>query len=376
MAENADGQEKSESPTDKKLADARKKGQLPRSKELGTLLIMMLSAAWFMYLGPQMIDDFVKTTTGGLSFDRDHAFDMKKASDLIFAQLVAALWMIVPFMIAMLTMAILSNILVGGWLFSTEVMAPKLSKLNPIAGIKRMFSVKALIELLKALLKFVLMSVIAILFIYSTLHELRLLGTVEVAQGMANAGDLLVQAFLVMTLGLIVIAVIDAPYQLWHHAEDMKMTMQEVKDEYKQTEGSPEIKGRIRRMQREMAQRRMMQDVPNADVIITNPEHYAVALQYDATGGDTAPKVVAMGIDFLAAQIRTIAAEHKIQIVRSPALARALYYNSEVGEVIPRTLFTSVAQILAMVYQLRDKKIAKLDDFSGIEVPADLKQSP
>ncbi len=376
MAENADGQEKSESPTDKKLADARKKGQLPRSKELGTLLIMLLSAAWFVFLGPQMIDDFVKTTTGGLSFDRDHAFDIKKASDLVFAQLKAALWMVFPFMIAMLMMAVLSNILVGGWLFSTEVMAPKLSKLNPIAGIKRMFSVKALIELLKALLKFVLMSVIAILFIYSTLYELRLLGTVEVAEGMANAGDLLVQAFLVMTLGLIVIAVIDAPYQLWHHAEDMKMTLQEVKDEYKQTEGSPEIKGRIRRMQREMAQRRMMQDVPNADVIITNPEHYAVALQYDATGGDTAPKVVAMGIDFLAAQIRSIATEHKIQIVRSPALARALYYNSEIGEVIPRTLFTSVAQILAMVYQLRDKKISKLDDFSDLPVPADLKQSP
>jgi flagellar biosynthetic protein FlhB len=376
MAENADGQEKSESPTDKKLADARKKGQLPRSKELGTLLIMLLSAAWFVFLGPQMIDDFVKTTTGGLSFDRDHAFDIKKASDLVFAQLKAALWMVFPFMIAMLMMAVLSNILVGGWLFSTEVMAPKLSKLNPIAGIKRMFSVKALIELLKALLKFVLMSVIAILFIYSTLYELRLLGTVEVAEGMANAGDLLVQAFLVMTLGLIVIAVIDAPYQLWHHAEDMKMTLQEVKDEYKQTEGSPEIKGRIRRMQREMAQRRMMQDVPNADVIITNPEHYAVALQYDATGGDTAPKVVAMGIDFLAAQIRSIATEHKIQIVRSPALARALYYNSEIGEVIPRTLFTSVAQILAMVYQLRDKKISKLDDFSNLPVPADLKQSP
>jgi flagellar biosynthetic protein FlhB len=376
MAENADGQEKTESPSDKKLADARKKGQVPRSKELGTLLIMLLSAAWFVFLGPQMIDDFVKTTTGGLSFDRDHAFDIKKASDLVFAQLKAALWMVFPFMIAMLMMAVLSNILVGGWLFSTEVMAPKLSKLNPIAGIKRMFSLKALVELLKALLKFVLMSVIAILFIYSTLYELRLLGTVEVAEGMANAGDLLIQAFLVMTLGLIVIALIDAPYQLWSNAEEMKMTMQEVKDEYKQTEGSPEIKGRIRRMQREMAQRRMMQDVPNADVIITNPEHYAVALQYDATGGDTAPKVVAMGIDFLAAQIRSIATEHKIQIVRSPALARALYYNSEIGEVIPRTLFTSVAQILAMVYQLRDKKISKLDDFSDLPVPADLKQSP
>jgi flagellar biosynthetic protein FlhB len=376
MAENADGQEKSESPTDKKLSDARKKGQVPRSKELGTLLIMLLSAMWFLWLGPDMINDFVKTTTGGLSFDRDHAFDMKKASDLVFAQLKSALWMVMPFMIAMLMMAVLSNILVGGWLFSTEVMAPKLSKLNPIAGIKRMFSLKALVELLKALLKFVLMSVIAVLFIYSTLYELRLLGTVEVMVGMSNAGDLLVEAFLVMTLGLIVIAVIDAPYQLWHNAEEMKMTMQEVKDEYKQTEGSPEIKGRIRRMQREMAQRRMMQDVPNADVIITNPEHYAVALQYDATGGDTAPKVVAMGIDFLAAQIRSIAVENKIQIVRSPALARALYYNSEIGEVIPRTLFTSVAQILAMVYQLRAKKISKLDDFSNLPVPADLKQSP
>ncbi len=376
MAENADGQEKSESPTDKKLADARKKGQVPRSKELGTLLIMLLSAMWFLWLGPDMINDFVKTTTGGLSFDRDHAFDMKKASDLVFAQLKSALWMVMPFMIAMLMMAVLSNILVGGWLFSTEVMAPKLSKLNPIAGIKRMFSLKALVELLKALLKFVLMSVIAVLFIYSTLYELRLLGTVEVMVGMSNAGDLLVEAFLVMTLGLIVIAVIDAPYQLWHNAEEMKMTMQEVKDEYKQTEGSPEIKGRIRRMQREMAQRRMMQDVPNADVIITNPEHYAVALQYDATGGDTAPKVVAMGIDFLAAQIRSIAVENNIQIVRSPALARALYYNSEIGEVIPRTLFTSVAQILAMVYQLRAKKISKLDDFSNLPVPADLKQSP
>jgi flagellar biosynthetic protein FlhB len=376
MAENADGQEKSESPSDKKLADARKKGQVPRSKELGTLLIMLLSAAWFMFLGPQMIDDFVKATTGGLSFDRDHAFDIKKASDLIFAQLTAALWMVMPFMVAMLMMAVLSNILVGGWLFSTEVMIPKFSKLNPIAGIKRMFSVKALIELVKALLKFVLMSVIAILFIYSTLYELRLLGTVEVMLGMANAGDLLVQAFLVMTLGLIVIALIDAPYQLWHHAEDMKMTQQEVKDEYKQTEGSPEIKGRIRRMQREMAQRRMMQDVPNADVIITNPEHYAIALQYDAEGGDSAPKVLAMGIDFMAAQIRTIAQEHKIQVVRSPALARALYYNSEVGQVIPRALFTSVAQILAMVYQLRDKKISKLPDFANIPVSPDLKQSP
>jgi flagellar biosynthetic protein FlhB len=279
-------------------------------------------------------------------------------------------------MIAMLMMAVLSNILVGGWLFSTEVMSPKFSKLNPISGIKRMFSLKALVELLKALLKFVLMSAIAILFLYSTLNELRLLGTVEVVEGMTNAGSLLVQAFLVMSLGLVVIALIDAPYQLWSNAEEMKMTLQEIKDEYKQTEGSPEIKGRIRRMQREMAQRRMMQDVPSADVIITNPEHYAVALQYDATTGDTAPKVLAMGIDFIAAQIRVIAQQNNIQIVRSPALARALYYNSEVGQVIPRSLFTAVAQILATVYQLREKKTSTMPDFSNIAIPDDLKQAP
>jgi flagellar biosynthetic protein FlhB len=192
---------------------------------------------------------------------------------------------------------------------------------------------------------------------------------------MTSAGSLLVKAFLVMSLGLIVIALIDAPYQLWSNAEEMKMTLQEVKEEYKQQEGSPEIKGRIRRMQREMSQRRMMKDVPTADVIITNPEHYAIALKYDINNMQ-APEVVAMGVDFMAAQIRTIAAEHKIQVVRSPALARALYYNSEIGQVIPRTLFTAVAQILAMVYQLRDKKISQLEDFSNLPVPADLKQSP
>jgi flagellar biosynthetic protein FlhB len=375
MAENADGQEKTESPSGKKLEDARKKGQVPRSKELGTVLIMVLAGIWFMWLGPGMMEDFVKSTTAGLSFDRDHAVDLKKASDLVFAQMRTALMLVAPFMIAMLMMAVMSNILVGGWLFSTEVMAPKLSKLNPVSGIKRMFSLKALVELLKALLKFVLMSVIAILFIYSTLYELRLLGTVEVIAGMTSAGSLLVKAFLVMSLGLIVIALIDAPYQLWSNAEEMKMTLQEVKEEYKQQEGSPEIKGRIRRMQREMSQRRMMKDVPTADVIITNPEHYAIALKYDINNMQ-APEVVAMGVDFMAAQIRTIAAEHKIQVVRSPALARALYYNSEIGQVIPRTLFTAVAQILAMVYQLRDKKISQLEDFSNLPVPADLKQSP
>ncbi|OYX07399.1 MAG: flagellar biosynthesis protein FlhB [Thiotrichales bacterium 32-46-8] len=375
MAENADGQEKSEEPTSKKLEDARKKGQVARSKELATMLIMMIASLWLLWLGPQMMVDFERMMIIGFSLERDHAFDMKRAADLIFAQFEAALWLIFPFVMGMMVMAIVANILVGGWLFSTEVMAPKFSKLNPIAGIKRMFSLHALVELIKALLKFFLMAVLAILFIYSTLREVYHLGLIEVEPGLASAGEILAMALVVMSLGLIVIAVIDVPYMIWKHNEDMKMTLQEVKDEFKQTEGNPEIKGRIRRMQQEMAMRRMMQDVPTADVIITNPEHYAVALKYDGEKMN-APVVLAMGMDFMAAQIRTIATQNNVEIVRSPALARALYYNSEIGQVIPRQLFVAVAQILAMVFQLKERKINQLPDFDDVVVPTELKQSP
>lgn len=374
MAENQDGSEKTEAPSDKKLREAREKGQLPRSKELGTLLMTLIAAIWFVWMGPGMIDDMARLMTGGLQFDRDHAFDVKKTADLMWAQLAGALWFITPFLIVMTIVAVISNILVGGWLFSPQVLAPKFSKLNPIAGIGRMFSLNALMELTKALLKFVLMSVIAILFVYSVLHELRALGLVEANQGLALSGEELVYSFLIMSLGLIVVAMIDAPFQLWKHAEEMKMTLQEVKEEYKQTEGSPEIKGRIRRMQREMAMRRMMQDVPKADVIITNPEHYAVALQYDPTM--SAPLVLASGIDFNAAQIRTIAQKHNINIVRSPALARALYYNADIGQTIPVSLFQAVAQIFMMLFQLRDKQRSDLPDFSELSVPTELKQNP
>lgn len=375
MAENADGQEKSEEPTSKKLEDARKKGQVARSKELATMLIMIIASLWLYWLGPQMMVDFERMMIIGFSLERDHAFDMKRAADLIFAQFEAALWLIFPFIMGMMVMAIVANILVGGWLFSAEVMAPKFSKLNPIAGIKRMFSLHALVELIKALLKFFLMAVLAVLFIYSTLREVYHLGLIEVEPGLASAGEILAMALVVMSLGLIVIAAIDVPYMIWKHNEDMKMTLQEVKDEFKQTEGNPEIKGRIRRMQQEMAMRRMMQDVPTADVIITNPEHYAVALKYDGEKMN-APVVLAMGMDFMAAQIRTIATQNNVEIVRSPALARALYYNSEVGQVIPRQLFVAVAQILAMVFQLKERKINQLPDFDDVVVPSELKQTP
>jgi len=375
MAENADGQEKSEQPTSKKLEDSRNKGQVARSKELATMLIMIVASVWLLWLGPQMMVDFERMMTMGFSLERDHAFDMKRAGDIIFAQFEAALWLLLPFLSVMTVMAIVANIIIGGWLFSGEVMVPKFSKLNPIEGIKRMFSLHALVELVKALLKFALMSVLAVLFIYSTLREVYHLGLIDVEPGLASAGEILAMALVVISLGLIVIAVIDVPYMLWKHNEDMKMTLQEVKDEFKQSEGNPEIKGRIRRMQQEIAMRRMMQDVPTADVIITNPEHYAVALKYDSEKMN-APVVLAMGMDFMAAQIRSIASQNRIEMVRSPALARALYYNSQPGQVIPRQLFTAVAQILAMVFQLRERKISQLPTFDDLVVPDDLKQTP
>lgn len=375
MAENEDGQEKTEDPSEKRLRESREKGQVPRSKELGTLLMMLISALWLLWLGAGMIESFEVMLKGGLTLDRDHAFDMKKAGELIFAQVEAGLWLIIPFLLAMGVVAVIANILVGGWNFSTQVWVPKFDKLDPIKGIGRMVSMNALVELVKALLKFLMLTVVAVLFVYSVLHELMLLGREASEPGLAHAGTLLVQAFLVMTLGLIVIALIDAPYQLWHHNEQMKMTQQEVKEEFKQTEGNPEIKGRIRRMQREMAMRRMMQDVPKADVIITNPEHYAVALQYDMDSMRE-PLVLATGIDFNAAQIRTIAQQHDIPIVRSPALARALYYNAEAGRPIPVSLFAAVAQVLSYVFQLKEKRIASLPDLTRVAVPAELKQSP
>ncbi len=376
MAENQDGQEKTEEASDKKIREAREKGQVLRAKELGTLLVTLVAALWFFWLGSYMMQEIIDHATAGLSLERDHAFDMKKATDVIFAQVVDTLWLIMPFVLVMTFVAVVSNIIVGGWNFSTYVWMPNFSKMDPIAGVGRMFSMNALVELMKALLKFVLMMAISILFLYAELPEIRNLGLMDVNQALFEAAEHLILAFLVISLGLIVIAMVDTPYQIWHHNEEMKMTEQEVKDEYKQTEGSPEIKGRIRRMQREMAMRRMMQDVPTADVVITNPEHYAVALKYDVEKGMDAPIVVASGIDFMALQIRTVAQRHEVQIVRSPALARALYYNAEVGQIIPRELFQAVASILSTIYALKDDKKATLPDFSDMDVPSHLRQKP
>lgn len=371
MAENEDGTEKTEEPTDKKLRDAREKGQIPRSKELTTLL-MTLSAALFFYLyGPQMMSDIQDLMIRGLSFERDIAFDTQKLFDLIIALVISSIFMILPFVFLMVFVAMVSPLLLGGWSFSTKALAPSIGKLNPAKGLKRMFSVQALMELLKALAKFVLVIALATAFLYMVFPEVLGLGVEPKNFALAHSAELIAQAFIFVSLALLVIAMIDVPFQLWNHNRQLKMTKQEVKEEHKQQEGNPEVKGRIRQVQREMSQRRMMEKVPQADVVITNPTHFAVALQYDQDGMSE-PMVVAMGVDFMAAQIRTVAQENDIMVIEAPPLARALYYNAEVDRPIPYDLFRAVAAVLAYVFQLRGGGKAQEVDFANLPIPEEM----
>ncbi|MDX1353394.1 MAG: flagellar biosynthesis protein FlhB [Thiomicrorhabdus sp.] len=372
MAENQDGSEKSEEPTQKKLDDARDKGQIPRSKELTTLLITLSAAIFMLMYGGVMMQDFIELMTKGISFDRDIAFDTQKLFDLVIALVIKAIYLILPFILVMIFIALVSPILLGGWAFSAKALAPKASKLNPISGIKRMFSAKALLELLKAFAKFSLVMVMATYFLYFTFEEVLVLGIEPLKFAMAHSGTLIVQAFIFVSLSLLIVAAIDVPFQLWDHNQQLKMTKQEVKEEYKQQEGNPEVKGRIRQVQREMSQRRMMQKVPEADVIITNPTHFAVALKYDPTSMQE-PVVLAMGADFIAAQIRTLAKENNISIVEAPPLARALYYNAEIDRPIPFDLFKAVASVLAYVYQLKEMGTAEEVDFANLPIPPEMR---
>ena len=375
MAENEDGTEKTEEPSEKRLREAREKGQVPRSRELSTLM-MTLSAAIFLYFfGYFMAQDLEVIMVQGLQLDRDHAFDLHMATSRIIALVETSIYMVLPFLLLMVVIAIVSSTLLGGWNFSSQAMAPKISKMNPISGIKRMFSLNALMELLKAFAKFVLISIVATFFLWYTYEEVLVLGLEPIDQALAHSAELVLEAFIFVSLALIVIAAIDVPFQVYQHISQLKMTKQEVKEEFKQQEGSPEVKSRIRQVQREMSQKRMMQKVPEADVVITNPTHFAVALKYDADSM-LEPMVLAMGIDFMAAEIRTIAIDNDIPIIEAPPLARALYYNAEIDQPIPYDLFKAVASVLAYVYQLRDGKSVQAVDFEQLPIPENMQTEP
>lgn len=360
MAENDTSQEKTEEPTPKKLREAKQQGQIPRSKDLNSMGVMVTGAVGLLMLGSFMLGSLSEMMTKGFSLSRAEILDPAALFSRFGDAIWAALSAIFPFLMLMTLVAIFTPLMLGGWAFSGEQIAFKPERLNPISGLKRIFSAKGLMELVKALAKFLVVSVMAVAFMWWQMDEFLNLGREPFLQGLTHAAWLFGYSFLVLSLSLAFIAAIDVPFQLWDHTNKLKMTLQQVRDEMKETEGRPEVKSKIRSLQQEMAQRRMMEDVPSADVIITNPTHYAVALKYKPENM-AVPVVVAMGKDLIALKIREIATQHNVEIFEAPPLARALFAQSKIGQEIPAHLYYAVAQVLAFVFQLRNARAQGLN---------------
>jgi flagellar biosynthetic protein FlhB len=349
MAES-DGQERTEQATPKREQEAREKGQVPRSRELSTVAALLVAAGAMIAMGDSLTRALAAQMQKGLSLSREQVFDVTGMPAHFLAAVVEALWTFMPFFVLMMVVAIAASAVLGGWAFTA--ISFKWEKLDPITGMGRVFAWRGLVEMFKGMAKFLLVALAALLLLKAMGAQFLGLGRESLPQGLAHAGDLLAWAFLLLSATLLVVAFIDVPFQLWDHQRQLRMTKQEVRDEYKQTEGSPEVKGRIRRMQMEIAQRRMMAEVPKADVVVTNPTHYAVALRYDQTRGE-APVVVAKGTDLIALKIRNVAQENDVPVLEAAPLARALYHSTELEQPIPVGLYRAVAMVLAYVYHLR-----------------------
>ena len=375
MAEDS-GQEKTEEPTQKRLTDAQNKGQIARSRELNTFIMLIVSAWLLMTQGQRVGEGILSMMRSYFRLSRDMIFEPKLTVVLFKQAMTDGLLLVAP-MLAMLTIAaIVAPIALGGWIFSMESITPKFDKLDPIKGLPKLFSLNGLVELLKAMLKMTLVGLVGWLLFNSLFAQILGLSAEPMQQAIVHAVKLISYSFLILSCALILVAAIDVPYQLWNHSKNLKMTLQEIKDEMKESEGSPEVKGRIRRAQMEMAQNRMMSEVAKADVIITNPSHYAVALKYDENSG-SAPVLVAKGVDLIAAQIRNLAIEANVPLVAAPPLARALYYSTELDTEIPQGLYSSVAQVLAYIFQLKEAtktRGTKPTPPKDIQVPPEFKQ--
>lgn len=373
MAENDQGQEKTEQPTQKKLDKAREDGQVPRSKELGTTFLILGGIAALMILGRSIGQALQGVMAFNFSMPREAAFDTDAMLQHLGSSADHMLAVMTPLFLFFFVAAIVGPICLGGWLLSAKALAPKLDRFNPIEGVKRMFSLNSMVELLKSVAKFGIVVSIAITTLVFFENRLLNLAMEPLQQAIATMLHTISWSALAVSAGMLVIAAIDVPWQLFEHNKKMKMTRQEVKEEMKDAEGKPEVRGKVRQLQREVAQRRMMEAIPDADVVITNPEHFAVALRYDVDGGG-APVVVAKGADFVAMKIREIANAHKVLVMESPPLARAIYFTTDLNEEIPGNLYLAVAQILAYVFQLKAHKSGagrKPKPLGPIRIPPD-----
>lgn len=344
--------EKTEPASERRLQQAREDGQVPRSRELAACASLLAGGLLLWTTGASLQSALALLLKDTLSFPREFAFEPALLLEHGSHVLGRVLWALLPFAAVVLAAVIVSPLLVGGWLFSAKALAPKFDRLDPVAGIARMFSLQSLGELGKALAKTVLVGAAAWYVVRSHADDVFALAMVPVGAGDLSLGHLLFVAFASMVGVLALVAAADVPWQRWRHAKQLMMTREEVRQEHKEQEGNPEIKGRIRAQQREMARRRMMAEVPKADVIVTNPTHYAVALSY-RDGEMRAPQVVAKGADEVAKKIRELGAAHQVPLLEAPPLARALFKHAEVGDEVPAALYGAVAEVLAWVFQLR-----------------------
>ena len=350
-----DDAEKTEDPTEKRKEEAREEGQVPESQELNTALTLLFSFIVLFFVMPSMIEEIISFITKVYTQYFDMNFNMINFHNLIMEVMLFILRLVAPIFIMIIIIGVLSTILQIGFLFSPKIVQPDFKKLDPIQGVKQIFSKDTLMELVKTVSKIILVVGIAYVTIIKKVPQFLLLIYSNLNKTIAFLSDLSFALGMRVSLVFLVLGIGDLFYQRWSHKEDLKMSKKEVEEERKQTEGDPEVKQQRKQQQQEMAQQRMMQDVPDADVVITNPTHFAIAIKFDIETME-APVVLAKGQDDIAQKIKEIAQENEIEIVEEKPLARALYRMVEIGEQIPAELYQAVAEILAYVYQMDDER--------------------
>ena len=351
MSEESD-LEKTEEASPRRLEKAREDGDVARSRELVTLVMLGAGISGLWLTSGSLGTTFGGALQHGLQFDRKSAFDASHMMNQAGSMVLEGLLAIAPFFGMMMLAALVGPIILGGWLFSTKAIAPNFGKLNPLAGIGRMFSTQSLAELTKALAKSLLVGLVAWWVISGHVGDMVALMGEPANRALPHAIRMIVVDCAVIAATLVIVAMIDVPYQLWSHAKKLRMSREDVRQEHKESEGDPHVKANIRRMQQQIAKRRMMSEVPKADIVVTNPTHFAVALKY-RDGDMRAPIVVAKGSDLVAQRIRELAKEHNVAVLEAPPLTRALFKHTRLGDEIPAGLYTAVAEVLAWVYQLK-----------------------
>lgn len=367
MADTDTGADRTEEATPKRVEDARKKGDVARSRELNTVLMLLSAIIGLVIFGKSGVNAYKKLTINQWQIDREFIFTDQGLLNGLLVPLLGAVWIAAPFLLLMFFAALLGPMLMGGWVFSASSIKFDIKKLSPLAGMKRLFGIQSLVELIKSVLKVLVLSILSVVLFKGFIEEYLLLGALPLIDAVEGMFKIIFTILFFLVLSLSVVAMVDVPFQKWNHAKKLRMTFQEIKEENKEQNGNPEIKNKIRSLQQANANRRMLQDVETADVVIVNPSHFSVALRYDDKL--IAPVVVASGIDHIALKIREIASHNKIEVFSAPPLARALYYHSNVGETIPSELYLAVAQVLAYVVQVKE---ASFSDMQKIVPPRDL----